>query len=53
MKLRKLDVPTFNGNILNWKQLWEQFAVSVHDCSNLSNAEKLVYVQQAIKDGPA
>ena len=53
VKLPKLDVPTFDGNILNWKQFWEQFAVSVHDRSNLSNAEKLVYLQQAIKNGPA
>ena len=53
VKLPKLDVPTFDGNILSWKQFWEQFTVSVHDRSSLSNAEKLVYLQQAIKDGPA
>ena len=31
VKLPKLDVPTFDGNILHWKQFWEQFTVSVHD----------------------
>ena len=53
VKLPKLDVPTFDGNILNWKQFWEQFTVFVHKRFSLSNAEKLVYLQQAIKDGPA
>ena len=53
MKLLKFDVPTLDGNILNWKQFREQFTVSVHEKSSLSNDEKLVYLQQAIKDGPA
>ena len=31
-------------------QFWEQLQVSVHHRSSLSNAEKLVYLQQVIKD---
>ena len=53
VKLPKLDVPTFDGNILNWKCFWEQFCISVHDRSNLSEAEKLVYLHHALKDGSA
>ena len=53
VKLPKLDVPTFDGNILNWRSFWEQFCVSVHDRSSLSNSEKLVYLQQSLKDGSA
>ncbi len=53
MKLPKLDVLTFDGDILNWSQFWELFVVSVHDRTNLSDAEKLVYLQQAIKKGSA
>ena len=53
VRLPKLDVPTFNGNILNWRSFWEQFAVSVHDRSNFSNSEKLVYLQQVLKGGSA
>ncbi len=30
-----------------------QFAVSVHNKKNISNAEKTVYLQHAIKDGDA
>ena len=53
VRLQKLDVPTFGGNILNWRQFWEQFCVSIHDRSTLSNAEKLVYLQHSLKDGYA
>ena len=51
VKLQKLDVPTFDGNILNWKCFWEQFCISVHDRPNLSEVEKLVYLCHALKDG--
>lgn len=53
VKLPKLDVPTFDGNLLNWHSFWEQFCVSVHERTNLSNAEKLVYLQQSLKGGTA
>ena len=51
VKLPKLDLPVFDGNIIHWKQFWDQFSVSVHDRTNLSNAEKIVYLQHALKDG--
>ena len=53
VKLPKLDVPVFDGNIIHWKQFWDQFTVAVHSKRTLSNAEKTVYLQQAIKDGSA
>ena len=53
VKLPKLDVPTFDGNILHWRSFWEQFSISVHDRSHLSNSEKLVYLQQSLKGGSA
>ena len=53
VKLPKLDVPTFDGNILNWRAFWEQFSVSVHDRAMLSHSEKLVYLQQSLKGGSA
>ena len=53
VKLPKLDVPTFDGDILHWRTFWEQFCVSIHDRSNLSDAEKLVYLQQSLKGGSA
>ena len=46
-------MPTFDGSILNWKTFWEQFDVSVHDRSNLTDSEKLAYLRHALKDGSA
>ena len=51
VRLPKLDVPTFDGSILNWRSFWEQFGISVHHRSNLSDSEKLVYLQHSLKDG--
>ena len=45
-KLPKLNVPTFDGEVLHWQQFWEQFEVAVHNRSSLSDAEKLVYLKQ-------
>ena len=53
VKLSKLEVPTFDGNLINWKRFWEQFCVSVHDRTNLSDAKKLEYLHNALKDGSA
>lgn len=53
VKLPKVDVPTFDGNILNWQTFWEQFCIAVHNRKNLSNTEKLVYLRRSLKDGSA
>ena len=53
VKLPKIDVPTFDGNLLHWNTFWEQFDVAVHSKTGLSDAEKLVYLQHALKGGTA
>ena len=53
VKLPKLDVPQFSGNILHWVSFWEQFCISVHERPSLSDAEKFVYLQQALRGGSA
>ena len=53
VKLPKFDVPTFDGNLINWQSFWEQFCVAVHDRPNLSNSEKLVYLRSSLKDSSA
>ena len=53
IKLPKIAVPTFNGDILAWKPLWEQFTVAVHSRTDISNSEKLVYLRHSVKDGTA
>ena len=43
----------FDSNLLNWRTFWEQFSVSVHGCSSLSDLENLVYLQHLLKKGSA
>ena len=52
-KLPKLELPTFHGDILQWKKFWEQFCVSVHDRTSIPKEEKLMYLQNGIKDRTA
>ena len=38
---------------MNWSNFWDLFSVSIHDKRELSDAEKLAYLRDALKDGPA
>ena len=53
VRLPKLDVPTFDGDILKWITFGEQFTVSVHGRPHLSKAVKLAYLRHSLKDGAA
>ena len=48
-----MNVPTFNGNILNWNTFWQQFDVAIHSKAQLDDTEKLAYLRDALKDGQA
>ena len=51
LRLPKIEVPKFDGNIMNWKTFWEQYSVSIDSKPGLSDPEKLAYLRQALKDG--
>ena len=53
VKLPKLDVPKFDGDVLHWQTFWEQFYVAIHSQADLPEAQKLAYLRQALKDGSA
>ena len=53
VKLPKLDVPRFDGQLINWSSFWKQFQISVDEQTSLSDSEKLVYLKQALKGGSA
>ena len=40
VRLPKINMPTFDGSIVHWKQIWDQFNVAVHSKTSLSDAEK-------------
>ena len=53
VKLLKLEIPKFDGNLLNWRVFWEQFKVYVHARTQhtVPDHEKLVYLHSAVRDG--
>ena len=51
--LPRIEIPTFDGNILNWRLFWEQFQAAVHDKPHLGEIDKLTYLRDALKNGPA
>ena len=53
VKLPKLDIPRFDGQLINWSSFWEKFQISVDEQPSLSDSEKLVYLKQALKNGNA
>ena len=53
VRLPKLDVPTFDGDLVHWASFWEQFTISVHGRKDLTDSEKLAYLRNAVKDGSA
>ena len=53
IRLPKISVPSFDGNILNWTSFWEQFEVAVHSNDFLRDVEKLAYLRDAVKNSPA
>ena len=52
-QLPKIEVPTFDGNLLNWRFYWEQFECTIHSKTQLTNTDKLTYLRDALNDGPA
>ena len=44
-RLSKLDIPKFDGSILEFQSWWDQFEVAVHTNSRLSAVEKFVYLR--------
>ena len=53
INLPRIEIPTFDGNILNWRLFWEQFQAAVHDKEHLGEIDKLTYLRDALRDGPA
>lgn len=49
VKLPKLSLPIFNGNIEQWIEFQDLFTASVRNNNNLTNAQKLQYLKSACK----
>ena len=49
-KLPAIDVPTFDGDIMNWSSFWASFTSTVGSRETLSVTSKLIYLRKAVKD---
>ena len=47
-KLPNLEVPMFDGNILQWTEFWNLFQVAVDQNAHLSEIEKLCYLKSRL-----
>ena len=45
MKLPKIEIPLFDGNIMNWLEFWNCFEVFIDSKETLSGAEKMYYLK--------
>ena len=44
VKLPRLTIPTFNGNIAQWRPFWDQFESTIHDNGQLRDVDKFKYL---------
>ena len=48
IKLPKLELCKFNGDIIKWKGFWDQFKFALHENENISPIEKLPFLPTII-----
>ena len=53
VKLRKLELKPFDGNILIWQTFWDQFESSVHNQPHLSDIDKFSYLRTLLTSAAA
>ena len=49
-RLLKLDLPKFNGNILDWQSFWDSFESAIHTNLSLSGVQKFSYLKSSLRD---
>ena len=50
VKRPPINLPNFYGDVMHWKSFWATFSSAIGDDPNLSNINKLSYLQGCIKD---
>ena len=48
-RLPKLDLPTFDGNILNWQTFWDAFNSTIHLNTTLTEIQKFSYLKAQLR----
>ena len=50
-KLPKLNLPVFNGDVLQWQSFWDQFVAAV-DSTDLPDVSKFSYLRASLEGEP-
>ena len=50
VKLLKLEISKFNGNVLNWQGFWDQVNSAIHTKTNISDIDKFSYLKSFLCD---
>ena len=50
VRLPKLEIKKFYGNILEWQSFWDQFSSAIHNKENISNIDKFTYLKSFLCD---
>src|SRR5688572_5057147 len=48
VKLPKLELKTFSGNVMHWQEFWDAFEASVHNQESLSDIAKFTYLKSQL-----
>ena len=49
-KLPKLNLPTFDGDVLEWQAFWDSYETSVHTNPTLSNVQRFNYLKSLLRN---
>ena len=50
VRLPKLTVKKFNGDVANWPSFWDQYDSAIHQKQNISNIDKFTYLKSYLCD---
>ena len=50
IKLLKLELTIFDGEILKWQEFWDSFDATVHKSPSLQGVDKLSYLKGLLKN---
>ena len=53
VKLPKINLPTFDGNVLSWQPYYQSIKVSIVDNPSLADVQKLEYLMRSLKGSAA
>ena len=51
VKMPTLELPKFDGKIIEFLPFWDQFRCAVHEVTNLSAVQKFIYLKSSLRGG--